>query len=284
MTDAAFDLRAWLGRIGYDGPRAPTLETLHGVIAAQTAAIPFENIDVLLGRTPKLDIGSLQQKLIADRRGGYCFEVNALLRAGLKALGFDVTSLIARVIRGLPDDAERPANHMVLRVALPEGPFLADAGLGNHTPTCALRFEPRIEQTTLHEPMRLMPVGDELVLQVRGDAGWENTYRISPKPCLDIDYEVGNWFTATHPASLFTGNLVAARPGPHGQRHTLLNTRVTIRQPGVPMTRTELNDAAAVRTALADIFGLVVPAEDIDAALAVLARKGTLRSARPSFA
>ena len=79
MSDEAFngdvfDVDAWMTRIGYDGSREPTLPVLRAVIAAHTVTIPFENIDVLLGRPPKLDVRSLQRKMIAGGRGGYCFE------------------------------------------------------------------------------------------------------------------------------------------------------------------------------------------------------------------
>src|SRR5580704_14030109 len=113
------DVDAWFRRIGFDRPREPTLQTLRGVIAAHTATIPFENIDVLLGRPPKLDLGSLQRKMIDNARGGYCFEQNTLLLAGLTALGFRVTGLLARVIRGMAVDAPGSATHMMLRVDLP---------------------------------------------------------------------------------------------------------------------------------------------------------------------
>ena len=116
MPDEAFDQDAWLTRIGYDGPRAPTLETLQALIAAHSRAIAYESIDVLLDRPPKLDLASLQGKMIAGQRGGYCFEQNILFRAGLRSLGYEVTSLQARVVRGLEIDAPRPMLHIVLCV------------------------------------------------------------------------------------------------------------------------------------------------------------------------
>ena len=100
MAQTAFNLDGYLNRIGYAGTREASLPALRGVIAAHSTSVPFENIDPFLGRTPKLDVASLQAKLVASRRGGYCFEHNALLRAGLIALGFDVTSLVARVVLG----------------------------------------------------------------------------------------------------------------------------------------------------------------------------------------
>lgn len=281
--DDAFDVDAWLHRIGHAGPRAPTLPTLRAVIAAHTATIPFENIDVLLGRPPKLDLPSLQRKLIASERGGYCFEQNMLLHAGLVALGFRVTRLLARVIRGMAADASGPATHMMLRVDLPEGPFLADVGYGNQTPTAPLEFRPSIEQTTPHDTMRLLPVGEELVLQVKLGPDWLNVYRISPLPRLPVDFDVANWFTATHPASPFVSNLIASRPGPGGTRQTLFNGRITIRGPGNRVDRFMLDNEADFPDALKSRFGLVLSGDDLAAALLVLDRKGTRGALHPFF-
>ncbi len=165
MSDGGFDLDGWLSRIGHAGPGEPGLSTLGDLIAAHSAAIPFENIDPFLGRTPKLDLASLRTKMLAGGLGGYCFEQNTLLRAGLIGLGFRVTSLVARVIIGATRDAFTPATHMLLRVDLPEGPFLADVGFGHQTPTAPLVLQPHLEQPTPHETMRLTPAGEEFVLE-----------------------------------------------------------------------------------------------------------------------
>jgi len=85
MSESAFDQDAWLSRIGYRGSREPTLETLRGLVGAHAAAISYESIDVLLDRPPKLDLDSLQRKMISRRRGGYCFEQNMLFRGGQPA-------------------------------------------------------------------------------------------------------------------------------------------------------------------------------------------------------
>ena len=151
MLQDDFDQDAWLDRIGYKGSREPTLETLRGLVNDHSGTISYESIDVLLDRPLKLDLNSLQRKMIAGRRGGYCFEQNFLFRGGLRSLGFDVTSLQARVVRGLAIDAPRPMLHMVLQVNLPEGPFLADVGFGNLAPTAPLRLSPDLEQGTPHE-------------------------------------------------------------------------------------------------------------------------------------
>src|SRR4051812_38723620 len=150
----------------------------------------------MLGRPPKLDEARLQAKMIVGRTGGYCFEQNMLFRAGLRSLGYRITSLQGRVVRGLAIDAARPAIHMLLKVELPEGTYLADVGFGNLAPTCALLLTPQIEQETPHEVMRFIDVGGELTLQAQLKHGWQHIYRVIPYPRYDGEYEITNWYTA----------------------------------------------------------------------------------------
>lgn len=284
MPDRSFDQDAWLRRIGHAGSRAPTLETLRAVVAAHASAIAYESIDVLLDRHPKLDVESLQRKMIAGGRGGYCFEQNMLFRAGLRSLGFAVTSLQARVVRGLAVDAPRPALHMVLRVDLPEGPYLADVGFGNLAPTAPLALLPELEQATPHEPMRFIAMSDELVLQCRLGTRWEHIYRVVPLPRVDAEYEIANWFTASHPDSPYRSNLIAARPGPDRTRITLFNARLNLRHADGEVERRTLEGVADYGTVLADLFGLVLPEADLAAALARVEAKGMRGPPHPFFA
>ena len=107
----SLDLDAYFARIGYDGPREPTLSVLGAIHARHPATIPFENLDPLLGPGVSLDLAAIQSKLVGARRGGYCFEHNALLQAVLEALGFKVTSLVARVVWMAPPGHPRPERH-----------------------------------------------------------------------------------------------------------------------------------------------------------------------------
>jgi N-hydroxyarylamine O-acetyltransferase len=284
MSDDAFDQNAWLRRIGHEGSRAPTLETLRAVVAAHSATISYESIDVLLDRPPRLDLGSLQQKMIAGGRGGYCFEQTMLFRAGLRSLGFTITSLQARVVRGLAIDAPRPALHMVLRVDLPEGAFLADVGFGNLAPTAPLALSPGIEQETPHETMRFIQMGDELTLQSKLADRWEHIYRVVALPRVDAEYEIANWFTASHPDSPYRSNLIAARPGPNKTRITLFNARLNLRSGTGEVERRILSDVADYRTVLADMFGLRLSEADLGAALATVESRGTRGPPHPFFA
>jgi len=279
-----FDQDAWLDRIAYKGPHTPELETLRGVVEAHSAAISYESIDVLLERPPKLDLGSLQRKMIAGGRGGYCFEQNMLFRGGLRSLGFDVTSLQARVVRGLAIDAPRPMLHMVLQVNLPEGPFLADVGFGNLAPTAPLLMSADLEQDTPHEIMRFIRMGEELTLQSRLGDQWAHIYRVVLLPRMDAEYEICNWFTASHPDSPYRSNLIAARPGPNRTRITLFNARLNVRHATGEVERRTLGGKSEYRDVLADTFGLKLSDADLAAALETVARKGTRGAPHPFFA
>src|SRR4029077_15780987 len=130
------------------------------------------------------------------------------LRGSLSLSGVRGPAWLAVGIRGRASDEPVYATHMVLRVDLPEGPFLADVGFGGLGLTAPLAMRLNVEQTTPHETMRLVPAGEELTLQAKLGENWENMYRLLPQPRLDTDYEIANWFTATHPNSQFVNNLI----------------------------------------------------------------------------
>ena len=222
--------------------------------------------------------------MIGGRRGGYCFEQNMLFRGGLLSLGFDVTSLQARVVRGLAIDAPRPMLHMVLQVNLPEGPFLADVGFGNLAPTAPLELTPDLEQETPHEVMRIIRMGDELTLQSKLGDRWEHIYRVVLLPRVDAEYEICNWFTASHPDSPYRANLIAARPGPNRTRITLFNARLNIRHTNGEVERRTLRDRAEYRDVLAETFGIRISDDELARALETVAEKGAHGAPHPFFA
>ncbi len=258
------NLGAYLEWIGYSGPREPTLTALRGVVAAHATSIPFENIDVLLGRGVRLDTASLVAKLVGGGRGGYCFEHNTLLRHALGALGFSVEGLAARVLWGRPEGDPTARSHVLLRVMLPEGEFLADVGFGGLTLTAPLRLETGLEQETPHEPHRLVANDGEIELQARLDGDWTRLYHFLPHPQLPIDYEQANWFTATHPESLFTNHLLMARPEPD-RRYTLLDREFTVRHRDGRAERRTLADAADLADVLQSCFRIASSAAQRDA-------------------
>src|SRR6185437_5061289 len=110
------DLRSYLNRIQYDGPLVPTVAVLRDIQLAHACSIPFENLDVLLGRGISIDDEAIERKLIHEHRGGYCFEQNSLLMRVLKEIGFSVSPLSARVRVKIPRDVVTPRTHLFLRV------------------------------------------------------------------------------------------------------------------------------------------------------------------------
>lgn len=284
MSDIQFDQNAWLARIGYSGPVSPTLETLNRLIFAHSHSIAYETLDIMLGHLPKLDVPTLQQKMIASRRGGYCFEQNMLFRAGLRSLGYRITSLQGRVVRGLTIDAPRPAIHMLLKVELPQGTYLADVGFGNLAPTCALLLAPQIEQETPHEVMRFIDVGGELTLQALLKDGWQHIYRVIPYPRYDGEYEITNWYTATHPDTPYHSNIIVAKPGPNRSRITMYNARVTVRDAVGRAEKRWLATESEFSDVLRNEFGLNVSVQQIDKCVAIMKAKGTGDAPHPFFA
>jgi N-hydroxyarylamine O-acetyltransferase len=276
------DLDAYLDRISYHGPREPSLAVLEAVVAAHVAAIVYENIDVLLRRRIRLDIASLQRKLVQDRRGGYCYESNTLLEAGLVSLGFTVSCLGSRVLRGVPASASTPAGHKLLRIDLPEGIYIADVGMGNLTPTAPIAVRLRQVQTTPHESFRLVPLGEEFVVQARLGDAWEKLFAFALEPVAPAVFEDANWFTSTLPNSPFVNNLILALPFPGG-RATLFNRRFTIRQSDGRTTRRILNEPDDYRDVLVGYFGLPVDDGDLAAIAAEMAPRAASEAEHPGF-
>lgn len=268
MTDQDFDQAAYLARIGAAAPVRADRAGLDAILRRHAEAIPFESIDPFLGRGVRIDLASIMDKLVHRRLGGYCFEHNLLLLAALRSLGFRADPRLARVIRGQADDAMTPRSHVMLCVSLPEGEVLADVGFGNLTPTAAIPFAPGAVGATPHETYRLDPAGAEHILRARLGEAWEALYRLGPETPPPIDLELANWFTATHPASPFTGNLVIARPIPGGRR-TLFNTRLAERDASGTRTGT-LDSVADLDRVLRTGFGLALAAEEVEALFAAI--------------
>ena len=220
-----FRLNNYLKRIGHDGAIEPDLKTLAALQSAHVAAIPFEGIDPLLGRPVKLDLASVQAKLVDSRRGGYCFEQNVLLKAALEAIGFAVTGLAARVRWNSPPESPLgPRVHMMLKVDLPEGPYLADVGFGACLLDAPLRLQTDVDQHTTMGSYRLSRSDGLYSLAAKRASGWRVMYVFDLQPQIAADYELGSWFTSTSPNVPFTNKLLIERLA-GDRRYKLINRR-----------------------------------------------------------
>ncbi len=214
----SFDLAAYLTRIGYAGPARADLETLKKLVQAHSQAIAFENLDPFLGRPVRLDMASLQGKLVNGGRGGYCFEQNILLRHALDATGFTTTALGARVMWQRDDKAPMPArSHMLIRVLIGGTAYVVDVGFGGMTLTGVLVLDSREPQETPHEPFQVVSAGADLMLQVRVAGDWKPIYRFDLQAQFLADYEQTSWYLSHNPDSHFVTGLIAAKPTPTGR-------------------------------------------------------------------
>lgn len=252
------DLDRYFDRIGYRGAGVADLATLRTLHELHPVAIPFENLDPLMGRPVDLDIAVLQDKLVGRRRGGFCYEHNLLFWAALEQLGFEVSGLAARVLLNQPADAIMPRTHMALRVEIDGEAWLADVGFGGLTQTGPLRIMTEDEQQTPHETFRLRRLKDDFVVSALAGEDWRTLYRFDLSPQHPIDYRASSYYLSTSPDSHFRTSLICARTAP-GQRFALSNNRLSIHRLGSPSQRLVLESAADIEEQLRTTFLIDIP-------------------------
>lgn len=242
-------LQAYLEHIGMQGPIAADAKTLDAIVRAHVQTIPFENIDVQLGRRLTTDPDAAFAKLVERRRGGWCYEHNGVLGAALAAIGFDVVRMSAGVMRQVRGDAAM-GSHLCLLV---DGRWLVDAGFGSWVGAPI----PLEEGEWLHAPL---PVR----LTRTDDAMW----RLSVEPvAMSYDFhakaadeaELARMcaWQASDPASVFVQNLTVQRRD--GGRYFMLRGKVLSEITAQGQTRRELDSASELVACLRDVFLLDTP-------------------------
>ncbi|HLZ42380.1 MAG TPA: arylamine N-acetyltransferase [Candidatus Sulfotelmatobacter sp.] len=223
------DVAAYLGRIGYSGSTEPTCSTLRAIHRAHMLSVPFENLDIALGRKIVVDDSVTLHKIVDLRRGGFCYELNGAFAALLRALGFEVTLLSARVARqqggeGLEFD------HLALRVDLQE-PWLADVGFGESF-LQPLRMEAGTEQVDPAGRFRLLQRGERYQLEQAGRNGeWKRLYSFALQPRNLQDFAAMCHYHQTSHESSFTQNRICTRATPEG-RITLSEMKLIVKRDG----------------------------------------------------
>jgi len=270
MSDV--DIDAYFERIGFAGSIAPTLETLQQLHALHPAAIPFENLDAMMGVPVRLELKNLEQKLLYDRRGGYGPEVNLLFKKLLEDLDFKVRGVAARVFWNQPEGIEPQPTHLALIVEINGGNYLVDVGFGGMTLTAPLRLRTEMEQATPHGTFRLMGGGEEWALEARIGDEWKLLYRFEMAEKSFEDIVAMSDMLAADPT--FRTTLRAARIE-KDRRLALRNARLTTRpNDGAVDIRmiASLDDAKQV---LSTVFGIALPNNDrLDPALEAALAKG----------
>lgn len=207
--------------------QSPTLteDSLFQIQSSQLLQIPFENIDVLLDRKIHTDLENLQNKILGNQRGGYCFELNGLLSFALEKLGFNYRPLLARVMyRGTTTNSR---THIILLVQIKGKQYITDVGFGGPGTYLPIHFEIDREDVQPHGTFRITrDPTHEFIMQKKIDDGWFNVYGFNLDTIYPADLVMSNFFTSTYPESHFRHNLIAGRHLPNG-RITLLNRQLT---------------------------------------------------------
>ncbi|MBW1600835.1 arylamine N-acetyltransferase [Streptomyces sp. JJ66] len=257
------DLEAYLARTGYAGGEPkPDLATLRELHRAHVARIPFENLEITLGRPVPLDLGALQDKLVRRRRGGYCYEQNSLFAAILERVGFSVTGLAARVLNGERDKL-RPATHMLLLVEIDGQRWIIDVGFGGDGPQAPLALSGGAEVRQGAWTFSLIREPDDAwVLRTLRPDGWFDLYMFTDHAVFPPDYEVANYYVSTHPSSPFTSRPVVQRAEPQ-RRTALLGTRLQVDHPD---GERDVRDIAEHEfgAVLGRIFGIDLSSEEVE--------------------
>ncbi|WP_018653797.1 arylamine N-acetyltransferase family protein [Actinomadura flavalba] len=260
----ALDLRAYLSRTGADAPARPDVAALHALHRAHVLNIPFENLEIVLGRPIVLDVEALQDKMVRRRRGGYCYEHASLFAAALERLGYGVSGISGRVSMGAP--GLRPATHALLRVTTDEDErvWICDVGFGT-SPLTPVELRDGAEAARDGRRLRLArgedPAGAPLwTMHEQNRDGWVDNYTFTPNPQYRVDWTVGNHYVSTSPHSPFTARPIAHRRLTDEDRR-LSGTTLTITHPDGSAQRRELTTAERPEV-LAEQFGIVLDAED----------------------
>lgn len=249
-------LTAYLARIGWKHTPDTSLETLRALHLHHNCAVPFENIDVILRREIELTDEAIFHKLVVARRGGYCFEQNGLFERVLKEVGFDVRSLLGRVLLASPPQMP-PRTHRILLVMLAGEPWIADVGFGGQTLTAPIRLRADEEQQTPHGIYRLQRAGEDWQLQFRHHDSWQTMYQFELTRQYFADFVMGNFHSAHWPASHFRHHLLVCRHLPEGEKLTLNNFLFTHWRQG-QKEETQLPNATALYETLQTRFNLGV--------------------------
>jgi len=222
MDTKAFELDDYLKRVNYFGVVQPTEDVFVKLHRAQYSKIPFENFDILLGRSISLEPATLFHKLVNKVRGGYCFELNGLFLMVLKAFGFNARALLARVHKsGTPSGRE----HQIALVSIQGRQWITDVGFGYPNLRAPIPLELDHPTTQDELTFRLSDAGHfGTMLQILEDDQWQDLFSFDLGHVCPADIACGNHFASTHPSSFFTFTRVAALPTDSGASTLFNNT------------------------------------------------------------
>jgi N-hydroxyarylamine O-acetyltransferase len=255
-------LELYFSRIGYQGLTQVSEETLDNIHTAQIFSIPFENLELQEIKNANkadtiihLDEKSIFNKLVLNRRGGYCHENNELLATVLSTLGFKVDRLAARVLI----EPNLSITHKLLLVTIGDKQWIADVGFGANGIYKPMPLVPDQIIKQYGDFFRLIREEDKYTLEITQAENWVKLYEFSTNPVNAVDFEPMSYYVSHHPNSIFVKNRICVLPTPEG-RITLNNDQLKIKQ-GKSKTQISLKDGPGYLEALETYFGLKFPKE-----------------------
>lgn len=252
---------AYFARIAA-GEATSSYGALAEIHRAHRMAVPFENLDIHLGRGIGLEPETLFDKLVTRRRGGYCFEQNALLLGMLQALGFEARPLLGRVWLNATETP--PRTHTLNLVHVEGEDYIVDAGFGGSFVPPMLLVSDEVVKTGDGARHRLVRAGEHgWMLQRDPGTGWQRQYSFTTERVWPADLEAANHWTATRPDTRFTTLRVVSGTLPDGFV-SLTDRTLTVNRMGVPEAR-EVKDTEEYRRVLSERFGLELSAADVGA-------------------
>jgi N-hydroxyarylamine O-acetyltransferase len=253
MKNDIFNLDSYFERINYKGSTEAGEDTLRDIHIAHTLNVPFENLDVFYRRPILLDGAPLYKKMVKERRGGYCFEMNGLFSLVLEEMGFKVTNLLARVtIDGIHYTTK---THQAILVETGGRKWVADVGFGNDGIIAPLILEENTEQKQFAHTYRLITHSTlGYVLQKKREDLYDPLFAFTLEECSPEDFLMSNHFTSTFPDSFFLTMRMCTMPTKDG-RITLTDEHFKVVKNNV-VSDTPIANEDEFEAALKEHFGL----------------------------
>ncbi|MCL9809686.1 arylamine N-acetyltransferase family protein [Flavobacterium luminosum] len=252
------DIAAYYNRIGFTATPKVALETLQQLNFLHATTIPFENLNPILKVPVAIDLASVEQKIVHEGRGGYCFEQNSLLYHVLQQIGFQVVPLAGRVVWNMPEETMTAQTHLFLKVTLEGQEYLVDVGFGAQTLTQPVPFVLGEVHQIPHETIRIIQKDSYYIMQTLLHEEWRPMYKFTAQEAHFVDFEVANWYTSTHPKHIFTNILTVALAG-HEGRYALADNKFSTYSLEGKAEVKHVTSVAELKAILTDVFKLKLP-------------------------
>ena len=252
MQAANFNLQDYFARIGYQGDAAQDISTLNAVMRCQLFRVPFENLDVQAGKVVSIQPEDIVDKIVYQRRGGYCYEVNGVFAMALQAIGFDYQLVAARPMFY---PVRRPKTHMAIVVHIDEQAWLCDLGFGSYGIRAPMALDLLDQEVVQDDDCFMLTATDTsaFLLKAKVDEAWQPQFAFDLTPWELIDFYPANYMNSTDPSAIFVQKLLVVLHTHQGRDVLFGNTLKTIRH-GVAEKR--ILSASERSNTLKTVFGL----------------------------